>query len=203
MLEHLASLLLVSQLSISARAGELSTRDLVQRLTGEGHVESIAEYFAKGYLDGLMDATEGTFWCTPPNVRTDHELDIGLLHRLKAEPAYASSSADLAVIASLSQRFPCANSLSHPSTPRQKPSAVRAAMLAPSASARGRNLRAMSDGYISGVLDVAQLNGESIATASNRNDLKTWLLTQSPPSRKSAAEWILSLLRARPRPQGD
>ncbi|TFW25793.1 hypothetical protein E4L96_04920 [Massilia arenosa] len=203
MLRHFIPTLFAAHCSTAAQAGDLSTRELVQRLTGEGQFESTAEYFAKGYLDGLIDATEGTYWCIRPNLRTDHEFDIELLHQLKAEPAYASSSAELAVTTGLSRRYPCASTLPHPVTPRQTPSVLRTAMSAPSASNRGHNLRAMSDGYITAVIDIAQLGGDKSTAIANRAALNQQLLKQSPPSRKSAADWILTVLRARPRAQGD
>ena len=77
----------------STRPARLSGDQLVVQLLGDTKVPTaqqdaktlFAQRYAEGYLDGVVDATQGRTWCAPPRFKT-HELDDRVFAALKKRP---------------------------------------------------------------------------------------------------------------------
>lgn len=171
-------------------AGELSAAVLAARLTGTSHSDSQVDYFAKGYLDGMLDATEGTVWCQPAAVKLDHDFDIELLRGLTKE-----GPADIAVASYIESRYPCTGHLPHPSSPRLESRSLKRAI----SSKRDKNvsMQALANGYITAVLDAAKLTQQEPAKNVSAVEIKAALQSSElPVGKRSAAKWILHVLRS-------
>jgi hypothetical protein len=65
------------------------------------------QHYAKGYLAGVADASQGRLWCDTGRVKT-LEIDAHIVAELKKLPARArQGDASTLVVAILARRFPC------------------------------------------------------------------------------------------------
>jgi Rap1a immunity proteins len=70
----------------------------------------VAQQAAKGYLDGIHDATEGRVWCYSGRIKP-HELNFSLVWSLKDLPKETlKGNAAPLVVSLLSKKYPCPNS---------------------------------------------------------------------------------------------
>lgn len=89
--------------------GEILVRDFLA--TSQANVPSpdavMAHERARGYIDGIKDATQGTLWCYTGNLKPA-ELNYDLIDAVRAAPAAARrSNAAPLVINILATKFPC------------------------------------------------------------------------------------------------
>lgn len=92
------------------KTGEHLIRDFLgppdQRgnLKGQDYLEHET---ARGYIDGVKDATQGTSWCYAGRIKP-HELNFDLIDDIKALPAATlKGSAAPLIVDALRKKFPC------------------------------------------------------------------------------------------------
>jgi hypothetical protein len=95
----LAALMVVS---ISAHAEFMSGNDLLQYINGDGSDVS----FANGYIAGIADTQANENICLPGSVALKQVRDM-VAQTLMLNPTKRHLSADLFVVKSLSDAFPC------------------------------------------------------------------------------------------------
>jgi hypothetical protein len=96
-------------------APRLSGDDLVARLLGDPNVSKskqdaarlFKQRYAEGYLDGVVDATQGRSWCSPARLKS-HEVDDRVFAELKKR-AHGSMPGNAAgyVLEQFDLKFPC------------------------------------------------------------------------------------------------
>ena len=60
----------------------------------------------RGYVSGVQDAFNGTYFCVPPKVKLSQAIDI-TRNYLKAHPEQRHEAAKTLVVWALSEKFPC------------------------------------------------------------------------------------------------
>ena len=64
---------------------------------------------ARGYIDGVKDATQGASWCYAGRIKP-HELNFDLIDDIKVLPSDTlKGSAAPLIVEALRKRFPCSN----------------------------------------------------------------------------------------------
>lgn len=87
----------------------LTAYDLVERMskTDERDSTILEKNHISGYMAGVADASQGSKWCDPGNVKRD-EIDSFVLGELRKIPKDQSRmSAATLITELLKQRFPC------------------------------------------------------------------------------------------------
>ena len=93
-----------------SKTGESLVRDFLGppghqgELRGQDYLEHEA---ARGYIDGIKDATQGTGWCYAGRIKP-HELNFELVETIRGLPASArKGNAAPLVVNALRAKFPC------------------------------------------------------------------------------------------------
>lgn len=101
-------------LSTAAQAGFKSGNDLFNELS-DPSPSHLLPVFAKGYIIGVHDATEGILHCSPRNITVGQVSD--LVHQwLRDNPAQRHLPGHLLVIRVLGQTWPCKSDSKQPSS---------------------------------------------------------------------------------------
>lgn len=93
-------------------SGESLVRDFLghPELVGNDpqNMNTLFKETARGYLDGIKDATEGTAWCYSGRIKP-HELNYQLIESIQGlSPAALKGNAAPLVVAALAKKLPCA-----------------------------------------------------------------------------------------------